>query len=301
MGRAASGGGAVTLPDRVLLVDKPVGVTSFDMVRAARRGTGGRVGHAGTLDPFASGLLLLMTGRATRLSALLMGLPKEYEMTVQFGAASTTGDPTGEIRPVPGAPVRASEVVAALDRFRGTVVQRVPLTSAVKVNGEPLYRRAHRGEELETPERSVVIYDVVLLDFDYTAQQASLLALVGSGTYLRILAADLGRALGSGGYALTLRRTRIGLFSVADAVPGAHLAPEMVWGADPGVLNLEEALAFLPSWQVDDRQAVQAANGNQLQPFPDGRYRVYRDGQLLGVFWGQGGRGRPLVMFPRVV
>src|SRR5512137_54845 len=123
--------GPMTPVSRVVLVDKPVGPTSFDVVRAVRRGLRARVGHAGTLDPFASGLLLVMIGHATRISNILMGLPKEYDLTVQFGAVSTTADPTGDIVPT-GGHVGEEQVVAALDQFRGTIRQRVPLASAVK-------------------------------------------------------------------------------------------------------------------------------------------------------------------------
>ena len=205
----------VPVPDRVLLVDKPVGPTSFDMVRTARRGTRGRVGHSGTLDPFATGLLLVMTGSATRVSSLLMGLPKEYDLLVQFGAVSSTGDPTGAITPMGGAdlagaaahgaadaaseprlPRHAKDVVGVLDRFRGRITQRVPLTSAVKVDGEALYKKAHRGETAETPEREVMVYDLSLVEFDEEAQTARLLALVGSGTYARCLAMDIGDGAG---------------------------------------------------------------------------------------------------------
>ncbi len=180
----------------VVLVDKPVGPTSFDIVRTARRGLKTRVGHAGTLDPFASGLLLVMIGAATRISQLLMGLPKEYDLTVQFGAVSNTADPTGEITPTEKR-TTAAQVMAVLDGFRGRIRQRVPLTSAVKVDGEPLYRKAHRGETAETPEREVMIYDVNLIDFDEEAQTARLLALTGSGVYMRALAEDIGRAVGA--------------------------------------------------------------------------------------------------------
>ncbi len=299
MDRAAGPGRTVSLPDRVVLVDKPVGPSSYDMIRLARRGRRGRIGHAGTLDPFASGLLLLMTGNATRLSALLMALPKEYELTVQFGAESSTGDPTGDIIRG-GAPVTLKEVVAALDRFRGSIVQKVPLTSAVKVGGEPLYKRAHRGEKAETPERLVQVYDLTLTHFDVESQQAQVLALVGSGTYLRVLAADLGAAVGSRAYASALRRTRVGCFSVVDAVAGEELCADLLESTRRGVLSLDEALAFLPRYQVGGSLARRAANGNVFRPFPEGRFRVYEADRLLGVFAGREGAARPLVMFPKV-
>ena len=283
----------------VLLVDKPVGPTSFDMVRSARRGVGGRVGHAGTLDPFASGLLLVMVGQATRISNLLMGLPKEYEVTVQFGAVSTTADPTGVITPTGGS-TRADEVVAALDGFKGRIRQKVPLTSAVKVDGQPLYKRAHRGETAETPEREVMVYDLTMMDFDEEAQTARLLAFTGSGTYVRTLAEQIGAALGAGAYAASLRRTRIGMFSVEDALQPDGLTPEAYQAGARGVLSIDEALCFLPPHVLDGAQARLAANGNTLHGAPAGRFRAYGPEGLLGVYETESGEtARPLVVFAR--
>jgi tRNA pseudouridine55 synthase len=297
-GSAPGPGARVGLPARVVLLDKPVGPTSFGMVRAARRGTRGRVGHAGTLDPFASGLLLIMVGAATRISSLLMALPKEYDLLVQFGAVSSTGDPTGEIRSTQAATVTARDVVSVLDRFRGRIRQRVPLTSAVKVDGEPLYKKAHRGETAETPEREVMVYDLALVDFDAEAQTARLLALTGSGTYARTLAMDIGDVLGCGGYAAALRRARIGMFSVHDGIPPADLSPARYEEGGRGVLSLDEALAFIPRQELNDSDARLAANGNELRGAPAGRFRAYGAGRLLGVYQGDGHRARPLAVFP---
>jgi tRNA pseudouridine55 synthase len=299
--------GPATVPAaRVILLDKPVGPTSFDMVRAARRGMHGRVGHAGTLDPFATGLLLIMVGSATRISSLLMGLPKEYDLVVQFGAVSSTGDPTGEIIPARAGgsaakAVTATEVVGVLDRFKGSIMQRVPLTSAVKVDGEPLYKKAHRGETAETPEREVMVYDLTLVTFDEAAQTARLLALTGSGTYARVLAMDIGEALGCGGYAAALRRTRVGMFSVLDALSPVELSPRRYEEGGPGVLSLDQALAFMPACELSEADARLAANGNELRDVPAGRFRVHGAGRLLGVYEGTGERARPLVVFPEAV
>ena len=291
------------VPDRVVLVDKPIGPTSFDMVRAARRGTRGRVGHSGTLDPFATGLLLIMTGSATRISSLLMALPKEYDLLVQFGALSSTGDPTGEITNAGpagdrGRAVTAEEVVHTLDKFRGRITQRVPLTSAVKVDGEALYKKAHRGETAETPEREVMVYDLNLVEFDEAAQTARLLALVGSGTYARTIAMDIGTALGCGGYAAALRRTRIGTFSVDDALGPADLSPARYEEGGRGVLSLDEALAFIPACELGEADTRRASNGNELGCLPAGRFRVHGGGRLLGIYEGSDDRSRPLVIFP---
>jgi tRNA pseudouridine55 synthase len=282
----------------VVLVDKPIGPTSFEIVRSARRGMKERVGHAGSLDPFASGLLLIMIGQATRISNLLMGLPKEYDLTVQFGAVSTTADPTGEITST-GGRVRAEQVVASLDGFRGRIRQRVPLTSAVKVDGEALYKKAHRGESAETPEREVMIYDLAMIGFDEEAQTARLLALTGSGTYARVLAEDIGRAAGAGGHAASLKRTRIGGFSVAAALSPERLSPERYAEGGPGVLSVDDALSFLPRHALDEDQARLASNGNELRDPPEGRFRVHGPEGLLGVYERAGDVARPLVVFPR--
>jgi tRNA pseudouridine55 synthase len=248
------------------------------------------------LDPFASGLLIVMLGQATRVSQLLLGLPKEYELTVQFGARSTTGDPTGEIVQT-GSRVDVGSVVAALDRFRGRICQRVPLTSAVKVGGEALYKKAHRGETADTPQREVMIYDLALLGFDEQAQTASLLALTGSGTYLRVLAEDLGAVTGAGGYAASLRRTRIGRFSVSNSLSPDELCPERYSRTGGGVMGLGEALSALPRLDLDPSQARLAANGNQLRVDWQGRFRVYGCEMLLGVYEGEAGVAKPAVVF----
>ena len=288
--------GAVDL-SRVVLVDKPVGPTSFDVVRTARRGLKVKVGHAGTLDPFASGLLLVLVGQATRLSSLLMDLPKEYVFTAQFGATSSTADPTGELTST-GERTDARALLAALDVFRGRIVQRVPLTSAVKVDGEPLYRRAHRGETVETPEREVVVHELSLLSFNEDAQVAEILARTGRGTYVRTLAEGLGEVTGAGAYAATLRRTRVGLFSVEEALAPDELKPERYQARGQSVMALTEALSFLPRHDVVGRDAKLAANGGQLRDMPAGRCRVYSEDGLLGIWEGPGGVARATVVFP---
>jgi tRNA pseudouridine55 synthase len=281
---------------RVVLVDKPAGPTSFDMVRVARRGMRTRVGHAGTLDPFATGLLLILVGQATRVSNLLMELPKEYEVSVQFGAVSSTADPTGDIVPT-GKRVEASQIEEALLSFQGLIRQKVPMTSAVKVDGEPLYRRAHRGESIDTPEREVMVHEMRLLDFDEERQTAQLVAVTGSGTYVRTLAEDLGQATGAGGYAASLRRARCGHFAVSEALSPEELSPERYEAEGRGVISVGEALDFLPACRLNDQQARLAANGNQLHQTPSGRFRAYGPEGLLGVYEGLGDVARPLVVF----
>ena len=203
----------------VLLCDKPAGITSHDMVVGLRRERGCKAGHAGTLDPFATGLLLVLLGRATRLQRFLTALPKTYLATARLGWRSSTGDPDGELQETGRRP-------ESLELPTGTVRQRVPMTSAVRVGGERLYRKAHRGEEVETPERDVEVYRADLLGHD--AESARYEIECSSGTYVRTLIETLADA-----YCSELRRTAIGPFGVGDA--GSELSIDRVAELVPAV------------------------------------------------------------------
>jgi tRNA pseudouridine55 synthase len=187
----------------VLLCDKPAGITSHDMVLRLRRERGCKAGHAGTLDPFATGLLLILLGRATRLQRFLTDLPKTYRATARLGWRSSTGDPEGELQ-------ETGRVPGSLQLPTGRVRQRVPMTSAVRVGGERLYRKAHRGEKVETPEREVEIYRAELLGRE--GESAEYEIECSTGTYVRTLVETLDDA-----YCAALRRTAIGPFRIEDA------------------------------------------------------------------------------------
>lgn len=199
-------------PGTVLLYDKPAGVTSHDVVARVRRERGQKTGHAGTLDPFATGLLLILLGRATRLQQFLVGLPKTYLATARLGWRSSTGDPDGEL-------TETGRVPGSLELPTGTVRQRVPMTSAVRVGGERLYKKAHRGEVVETPERDVEVYRAELLAGD--GERAHYEIECAAGTYVRTLVETLDDA-----YCEALRRTAIGPFRVEAA--GEELPVERV-------------------------------------------------------------------------
>lgn len=187
----------------VLLCDKPAGMTSHDVVARVRGERGCRVGHAGTLDPFATGLLVLLLGRATKLQRHLVGMPKTYLATARLGWCSSTGDPEGEL-------TETGQLPVSLQLPTGTVRQQVPMTSAVRVGGERLYRKAHRGETVETPLRDIEVYRAELLGHD--AGSATYEIECSTGTYVRTLLETLGDA-----YCSSLRRTAIGPFAVEDA------------------------------------------------------------------------------------
>jgi tRNA pseudouridine55 synthase len=187
----------------VLLYDKPAGVTSHDVVARVRRERGGKTGHAGTLDPFATGLLLILCGPATRLQRFLISLPKTYEATARLGWRSSTGDPDGVL-------TQTGIVPDSLDLPTGTVRQRVPMTSAVRVGGERLYKKAHRGEVVETPVRDVEVHRAELLESG--SERARYEVECSAGTYVRTLIETLEDA-----YCEQLRRTAIGPFRVEEA------------------------------------------------------------------------------------
>jgi tRNA pseudouridine55 synthase len=201
----------VTEPlDGVLLLDKPAGMTSHDVVAAVKRALeGAKVGHAGTLDPFATGLLVVLVGRATKMQQALMELPKRYETVARLGASSSTGDTEGEITLTGKLPPDPLALPT------GKIAQRAPRYSAVKIRGERAYRRARRGEQFEPPERIVTVYRFEQLwrDRDPTHPRAGFAIECSAGTYVRSLIADLGDA-----YCEQLRRTAIGPFDVGEAI-----------------------------------------------------------------------------------
>jgi tRNA pseudouridine55 synthase len=203
-------------PAGLVLVDKPAGPSSFAIVRELRDRTGARAGHAGTLDPFATGLLLVLLGRATKLASRFVGLDKRYVTDVDLSAVSSTGDPEGELETREPPSLEALE--EALDRLRGEVELPVPAYSAVKVGGQRAYRLARRGAEVEMPVRRSVVHELELLDYDGRVARLDLRA--GSGTYVRAIAEALG------GHCRTLRRTEVGPFAVIEADPDTIVPPE---------------------------------------------------------------------------
>jgi tRNA pseudouridine55 synthase len=240
-----------------VLCDKPHGVTSHDVVARLRRELGVKAGHAGTLDPFATGLLLVLLGRATRLQRYLLGLPKTYRATARLGWRSTTGDPDGDLTATGRTP-------QSLDLPTGRIEQRVPMTAAIHVAGERLYKRAHRGEEVPTPVREVEVYRAELLSAD--AERAEYEIECSAGTYVRALIETLGDA-----YCERLRRTAIGPFQVSDA------------GEDP--LPVERAVSFLPGMTLSPEEARAVRHGRAVDAADqgEGAVRLVYEGKLLAV------------------
>jgi tRNA pseudouridine55 synthase len=244
-----------------VLCDKPAGITSHDVVARFRRELGVRVGHAGTLDPFATGLLVILLGPATRLQRYVLGLSKTYRATARLGWRSTTGDPDGELTETGSIPDR-------LELPTGTISQRVPMTSAVRVEGERLYRKAQRGEEVERPVREVVVERA---DLVATGEGTATFDIrCSSGTYVRTLIEELGDA-----YCESLRRTAVGDLRLEDA--GERIHP------------VEELVAFLPEIALDPGDEQRVRNGIRIEPpaeqvgAGEGPIRLTCEGRLVAI------------------
>ncbi len=212
--------------DSILLVDKPAGMTSFGVVARIRRrlseqlGKKAKVGHTGTLDPFATGLMIIVTGKECRNAMQYSKLDKEYEAVFELGKTSSTGDPEGELKIVADRIPTQQEVEAALAQFVGVIRQRPPIYSAIKINGQRAYKLARKGESVEIPEREVTIHSLELLDYAYP--DVRIRTHVSSGTYIRTLGEDIGKVLQTGAYTRELRRTKVGTSSIDAAIEIAN-------------------------------------------------------------------------------
>lgn len=275
----------MTAPEGLLLVDKAEGATSHDVVDAVRRALGTRkVGHAGTLDPMATGLLLVGVGRGTRLLRFFGDLPKTYEGTARLGIETDTLDADGTVVRTAPVEVQRADLERAFAALVGESMQRPPAYSAVKVGGRKLYEAARAGQALEAPLRPIRVdafevrgYEGADVDFAVTCS---------GGTYVRVLLSDVGRALGPGAHLRRLRRTAIGQYRVEDAV-----ATDAV--GDP--LPLAAAVAHLPAVELEEEEARAASNGSILAPAGiEGPYAVFGPGErLIGIYRDEGAKARP--------
>jgi len=277
----------------VLVIDKPQGPTSFEVVRRVRAALGvERAGHTGTLDPMATGVLPVCLGEATKLAGLLTEADKAYDAVVRLGVVTDTQDLTGKVlstTPVP--PLSVEVLQAALQPFRGTFLQTPPMYSAIKVGGKRLYERARAGETVERAPREVTVHSLVLRDF--SATECTLSLRCSKGFFVRALADDLGRALGCGGALKSLRRTASGSFGLDRAMPLAQLESLASSGVEGRaavqgrLVSMSDALADLPLFPVSAEDVARVGHGVPLEVPPEqrpGRVRVVGpDGALLAV------------------
>lgn len=285
-----------------LCVDKPAGVTSHDVVSRVRRVVGQRrVGHAGTLDPMATGLLICALGRSTRLIRFVQDLPKEYEATACFGVATDTLDADGAVVDREPMDLSLEEVRRAATRFVGTVMQIPPMTSALKVEGRRLYELARRGEEVDREPRPVQVYSLEILEVTPGPYpEVRFRVVCGKGTYVRVLADDLARVFGGRAHLTALRRLRTGSLDVE--THGVEM-DELAGRWREVLLEPAEALADLPAVEVDAVTAAGVANGvrfasSPARDLPEGtRFRVLDpEGRLLAVYTAKGRGAVPEVV-----
>jgi tRNA pseudouridine55 synthase len=297
--------------DGVLIIDKPVGLTSHDVVARVRRALGEkRVGHTGTLDPFATGVLVLLVGRATRLAQFLANAVKEYEAVIRFGYATETGDATGERRALmtEGAAIDADacewsdeEIEAALQALRGEIAQVPPMYSAKKVKGQKLYELARRGEVVERAPVRVTVHEFEALKRDGALLSRnedgtcdlSVRVVCSAGTYVRALAEAVGENLRTGAHLASLRRTRAGDFKMEDAIGLSELKERAEAGSAQGtLLSMDAALSFMPFLHLTAEEARRARHGIAVfagaqasAKYSDGEHLRMRDehGELIGI------------------
>lgn len=302
-------------PDGVVIVDKPAGMTSHDVTNRMRRAMrdayrspgrrhGHKVGHTGTLDPSATGVLVVCVGRATRLVPYLQAGRKTYEARAALGRTTTTLDADGEVTAEHDASaVTEREVCEALKRFVGPIEQIPPMVSAVRVGGERLHAKARRGEEVEREPRSVVVHDLVLEDFVPGAfPEVEFLVSCSAGTYVRTLADDLGRALGVGGHLVALRRLASGGARISDAVALDEVERAIAAGTlDQLLLTPAAALAQAdyPSVVLTGDAVSQLSHGRPIAPTGhDGAVAALDEaGRLVAVVADDDGRARPQIVF----
>lgn len=283
----------------LLLVDKPEGMSSHDVVNRVRRLSGvRRVGHAGTLDPLATGLLLVSIGRVTRLNEYLVGHDKKYVATVRLGQATNTYDAEGEVTAErPFSHITPAAIDNALPPFRGTIQQRPPIYSAIKKDGQPLYKLARKGIDVDIPTREISVYALDILDYSPPFLQLDIHC--GSGTYIRSIAHDLGQALGCGGHVTVLRRTAVNQFNIQNAIALDDLTADNIASY---LLPPDTAVSTFPRLDLTADQAADLLLGRFIERTDESETGTLArtfdaDGVFIGIAIAADGVWRPKKSF----
>ena len=286
------------------MLDKPPGVTSHDMVAAVRRAVGiRRVGHAGTLDPMATGALVVAIGRVTRLIRFIQPLPKEYLAVARLGVATDTLDADGGETWREELPVSRSEVESVLDSFVGEISQVPPMVSAIKVGGKRLYQLAREGKDIEREARQVTVHSVEVTSFEPGPYPlVGLRVVCGKGVYVRSLADDIAKAMGGRAHLTALRRTRVGSLAVGE-VPGSGLGPDDLEEWEGSMLTPADGLSDLAAWTAPPQLLEMVKNGRPLPADPEsglpgnGFVRILGSGgRLWAVYTREESVLRPVVV-----
>jgi tRNA pseudouridine55 synthase len=270
--------------DGVLLLDKPIGLSSNDALQKARRlFSAAKGGHTGTLDPLATGLLPLCFGEATKFSADLLGADKTYEAEIKLGITTDSGDAEGNVLATAAVNVQESDIFDVLPQFIGAIEQVPPMHSALKLNGRPLYELARKGVEVERQPRAITIFSIDFLGLD--SDSLKLRVACSKGTYIRVLATDIGEALGCGAHLSALRRTIVGDLDLVQSVTLSELEALDESERAGRLLSVDALLQSLPVVIVEGDAAERFRHGNPVE-LPEGltgKIRVYADGRLIGV------------------
>lgn len=279
--------------DGVLNLAKPKGPTSHDVIKQVRRAIGvKRVGHTGTLDPMAEGVLVVCIGKATRIAEYLVGCEKEYETLLVLGASTTTQDAEGEIVSTADAShITKDSVVSVLSRFTGSILQIPPMVSAVKHGGKRLYELARDNVVVHREPRNITVSLLEMTSFGYENGRpvVGLRVICSSGTYIRTLCSDIGDALGVGGYMAALVRTRVGMFSISDSITLEEFdQAALSGGVQQFIISMKDALAHLPIVVVNNEQAEKIANGITIpalsEPTNEDMVRICTvEGRLIAI------------------
>ena len=277
----------------IIIIDKPQEWTSNDVVSRLRRVFNTRrIGHGGTLDPMATGVLPVFVGRATRGVEFFEHAEKVYETTIRFGLTTDTEDITGKTLTETEVSLTREALEAVLPRFRGDILQVPPMYSAIKVNGQKLYDLARKGREVERQPRPITIHELQLLEF--SGNEARLRVRCSKGTYIRTLCKDIGEALGCGGCMAALRRVQAGEYTLEGAIPLRELLDISERGEDVEHLlrPVDTMFASHEKLSLNEKQARLVKNGNAfVSDCPDGTYRVYApDGEFLALCKAEGGK-----------
>ena len=277
----------------IIIIDKPQEWTSNDVVSRLRRVFNTRrIGHGGTLDPMATGVLPVFVGRATRGVEFFEHAEKVYETTIRFGLTTDTEDITGKTLTETEVSLTEEELLAVLPRFRGDIMQVPPMYSAIKVNGQKLYDLARKGREVERQPRPITIHELELLEF--SGNEARLRVRCSKGTYIRTLCKDIGEALGCGGCMAALRRVRAGEYTLEGSIPLRQLLDISEAGEDVEHLlrPVDTMFASHSALKLNEKQTRLVKNGNAFSEHcPDGKYRVYGpDGEFLALCSAENGR-----------
>ena len=270
--------------DGVLLLDKPLGLTSNAVLQKARRlFSAAKGGHTGTLDPLATGLLPLCFGEATKFSADLLDADKTYEAVVQLGVTTDSGDADGTVTATAAVDVGIDDILQVLPQFTGAILQIPPMHSALKRDVRPLYELARQGIEVEREARAVTIHAIDCLDF--SGDRLTLRVACSKGTYIRVLAADIGQALGCGAHLAAFRRTVVGDLALGAAVTLAELEALDEAGRAGCLQPVDTLLRNLPALVVEGEAADRFRHGNPVDILPGmtGKISVYANGRLIGI------------------